>query len=76
MVDTDFIKDLIRKLESLEDSKGIIQEEVKSEYDIAKSKGVKIDIVKRIIRDRMKGKDSLEAERDFDVYRAYSSALD
>ena len=66
----DDIKQIVSKIESLEEEKKEISDHIKDAYLEAKSKGYDVKILKSVIKLRKKDKDKIAEEDDLtEVYR-------
>jgi uncharacterized protein (UPF0335 family) len=73
IVKVDDLKNLVSKIESLEDEKKEISDQIKDVYTEAKSKGYEVKILKNVIKLRKKDKNKL-AEED-ELMETYREAL-
>ena len=66
----DLIKQLVSKIEHLESDKSNIMEEIREAYAEAKSQGIDVPALKKVIQLRKKDKDKLEREEEMvQLYR-------
>jgi uncharacterized protein (UPF0335 family) len=64
------LRDVVRRLEKLEEDKKDISEEIKSVYQEAESSGFNIKVLKHVIKLKKKQKSELEEEDELiEVYR-------
>jgi uncharacterized protein (UPF0335 family) len=73
IVKVDDLKNLVSKIESLEDEKKEISDQIKDVYVEARSKGYEVKILKNVIKLRKKDKNKL-AEED-ELMETYREAL-
>jgi uncharacterized protein (UPF0335 family) len=73
IVKVDDLKNLVSKIESLEDEKKEISDQIKDVYSEAKSKGYEVKILKNVIKLRKKDRNKL-AEED-ELMETYREAL-
>lgn len=73
-VATDIIKQVVRKIEMLEERKNEITSEMKEVYDEAKFHGLDVNILKQLIRLRKKKREEVEEAEE--LLKLYSMALD
>jgi uncharacterized protein (UPF0335 family) len=73
IIKVDDLKNIVSKIESLEDEKKEISDQIKDIYAEAKSKGYEIKILKNVIKLRKKDRNKL-AEED-ELMETYREAL-
>jgi uncharacterized protein (UPF0335 family) len=73
-VDKELVKKFVLQLETLEERKGIVMEELKLTYGEAKSGGLDVKILKKVVKDRIQGKMKEDIVEEIDLYSAYLEA--
>jgi uncharacterized protein (UPF0335 family) len=73
-VDKELVKKFVLELETLEERKGIVMEELKLTYGEAKSNGLDVKILKKVVKDRIQGKMKEDIVEEIDLYSAYLEA--
>lgn len=75
MQNNDFLKETAHYIFDLEEKKSIIKEEIKAAYQEAKSKEYDIDVLKKVISDRIKGVSPDENTEKHEIYQKYVQAV-
>ncbi|MDR0744620.1 MAG: DUF2312 domain-containing protein [Holosporales bacterium] len=73
-VATGLIKQVVARIESLEEKKTEIQTEIKETFDEAKAHGLDVQILKQLIRLRKKKKEDIEEQEE--LLEIYKRALE
>lgn len=69
-VSADLIKQSVSQIEKLEEEKAEISSQIKDTYDLAKSQGLSVSVLKQLIKLRKKKKeDVMEEEELLELYR-------
>ena len=75
MAENEFLKETVNHIVDLEEQVAILKEEIKSAYQEAKTKQVEVDVLKKVISDRIKGVSPDENDAKYKLYKEYVEAV-
>jgi uncharacterized protein (UPF0335 family) len=73
-IDKELVKKFVLQLEAIEEQKGIITEELKLTLQEAKTEGLDVKTLKKVVKDRIQGKMKEDIVEEIDLYSAYLEA--
>lgn len=73
-IDKELVKKFVLQLEAIEEQKGIVTEELKLTLQEAKTKGLDVKTLKKVVKDRIQGKMKEDIVEEIDLYSAYLEA--
>lgn len=73
-IDKELVKKFVLQLEAIEEQKGIVTEELKLTLQEAKTEGLDVKTLKRVVKDRIQGKMKEDIVEEIDLYSAYLEA--
>lgn len=73
-IDKELVKKFVLQLEAIEEQKGIVTEELKLTLQEAKTEGLDVKTLKKVVKDRIQGKMKEDIVEEIDLYSAYLEA--
>ena len=75
MANDEFLKKTVNLIVDCEEKVSIYREDIKLAYQEAKTKGIEIDVLKKVVSDRIKGVSPDENEAKYKLYKEYVEAV-